>query len=112
MVPNPAKPFAAQGHAGEEDVGSFAFQVLGVCYSPYPAVQLFAAISAADVDGLSIVLPQGLQNLLAQVLEVVDGRLIGHVADATGGSGVGTDEFVQTEMFCLLVLHFPYLFAK
>ena len=38
---------------------------------------------------------------MAQALEVVDGRLIGHVADATGGSGVGTDEFVQTEMFCV-----------
>ena len=110
VVSDPAEPFSALADAGEEDVGCFAFQVLGTGYSAYEAVEVAAAVATADVDGPTIVLSQGLQNLLAQVLEVGDGFYGRLVANAMLGGCGALREFFQAEVRREVLLSF-HLFA-
>jgi len=108
VVSNPAEPFSALADAGEEDVGSFAFQVLGTGYSANEAVEVPAAVATADVDGPTIVLSQGLQNLLAQVLEVGDGFYGRLVANAMLGGCGALREFFQAEVRREVLLSFHF----
>lgn len=108
VVSDPAEPFSALADAGEEDVGSFAFQMLGTGYSAYEAVEVAAAVATADVDGPAIVLSQGLQNLLAQVLEVGDGFYGRLVANAMLGGCGALREFFQAEVRREVLLSFHF----
>lgn len=75
----PVEPFQAYLETGKMEISCLSRKMLGMTCAAHQAVELSAAITAADNNRFSIVLSQGLQNLLAEVLEVsdnADGRLI------------------------------------
>jgi hypothetical protein len=66
----PVKPFQAYLDAGKMQITGLSRKMLGMACAAHQAVELSAAITAADNNRFSIVLSQGLQNLLTEVLEV------------------------------------------
>ena len=56
----------------KDDVGGFAFEVLGIGNSAYGSVEGGTAVAAGDDNRNPEVLSQWLQNLLAEVPEIVD----------------------------------------
>ena len=66
----PVEPFQAYLDAGKMQITGLSRKMLGMACATHQAVELSAAITTADSNRFSIVLSQGLQNLLAEVLEV------------------------------------------
>ena len=66
----PLEPFQAYLDAGKMQITGLSRKMLGMACAAHQLVKLTAAITAADNNRFSIVLSQGLQNLLAEVLEV------------------------------------------
>ena len=96
----PVEPFQAYLEAGKMEISCLSRKMLGMACAAHQLVKLTAAITAADSNSFSIVLSQGLQNLLAEVLEVgnsVHRRLVANAMRF----GYGTSrELGQAEVFC------------
>lgn len=66
----PLEPFQTYLDAGKMQITGLSRKMLGMVCAAHQLVKLTAAITAADNNRFSILLSQGLQNLLAEVLEV------------------------------------------
>ncbi len=70
VVGDELEPLPAGLGIGQPDVGGLAGAVLRVGGSAYGLVELTAAVAARYLDGLKGILPQWLEHLLAEALQV------------------------------------------
>lgn len=88
------------GDAGQADVGGLAYHVLAAGDAADGAVEGGGPVAAADDDGASEVVAEGLEEFLAEVAEVGDGGGGGGVVDAKALGGGGACKLGKGEVLC------------
>lgn len=100
----------ARLRVAQPDVCGLSAQMAAVTHAAHRLVELWATVSAVDVDGAELP-AQGFENLIAEVLEVLNGLLRRLVTDAQAPGRGRLCKLAQPEMWGeLSVFYFNLLF--